>query len=81
MGADLSGANLRGADMSGAQLNAENFDESIVFDPILDELNALTANTLRKDANVCGAFYDEYTIWPDDYDIPSCAVFEASDTE
>jgi uncharacterized protein YjbI with pentapeptide repeats len=74
VGANLAGADLRGTNLSAVQFTAEGFDESSLFDVNVDALNMLTRDSLRQDANLCGALYDEHTRWPENYIIPPCAI-------
>jgi len=77
VGADLSGADLRGANLDGGIFRVQDFvnTEMIDNDGVITALNQAAQAALAQDANLCGARYNRQTHWPEDFEVPVCAVF------
>jgi len=75
--AQLDGSDLRGADLTGAlfllsEMQAQNIK---MADSAIMELNEKDRNALAHDATFGGAKYNDQTIWPSGFKIPTTAIY------
>jgi uncharacterized protein YjbI with pentapeptide repeats len=71
-GSDFSYQDLTGLELQQALLSTEL--ERMFYDPVIQELNESQLKPLLKDAQLQGVFYNEATIWPLGFEIPSSAI-------
>ena len=71
-GTDFSYQNLTGAELRQALVSTEL--ESMFYDPVIRELNETQLKPLLKDALLQGVLYNDATIWPLGFEIPSSAI-------
>jgi uncharacterized protein YjbI with pentapeptide repeats len=72
-GPDFSYDNLSGEELTQALLAHPDLAK-IVFDPVIPELNETSLKPHLTDAVLQGVRYDEKTIWPLGFEIPSSAI-------
>ena len=76
-GIDLNGANLSGADLTEADLRGVSLIKANLRGANLIKANLIGTNFTEADligADLTGAFYDNSTIWPSDFEPPSSTI-------